>query len=75
MNPWPPRSPSMNESPPHSKRPVLIGGRVRIRNGPFAGKEGTVTALDAKGQARVSLGLLTARVELRDLITLAEGSA
>jgi hypothetical protein len=50
--------------------PVAMGARVRIRTGPFAGKVGTVVEIDARGQAKVSLGLLSARVESSSLVTL-----
>ncbi len=52
--------------------PVAVGSRVRIRQGAFAGKSGTVTQLDARGAARVAVGALTARVEVGDLVTLGE---
>jgi hypothetical protein len=57
-----------------SDDPVTLGVRVRIRRGPFAGKVGTVIELTEKGQAKVSLGLLSARVECGDLVTLAQKS-
>lgn len=53
-----------------SDQPVTLGMRVRIRTGPFAGKIGTVVELDAKGLAKVSLGLLSARVPSQDLTAL-----
>jgi transcription antitermination factor NusG len=43
------------------------GTRVRVLQGPFLGKVGTVQELDGKGGARVMLGLLAVRVETRDL--------
>jgi hypothetical protein len=43
------------------------GTRVRVLQGPFLGKVGTVQELDGKGGARVMLGTLAVRVETRDL--------
>jgi hypothetical protein len=55
-----------------STHPPGVGARVRIRQGAFAGKIGTVIELDARGAARVTVGGLTARVESGDLVTLVE---
>jgi hypothetical protein len=49
------------------------GSRVRVLEGPFSGKVGVVQELDGKGGARVMLGLLAVRVEVRDLARCAEG--
>jgi len=43
------------------------GARVRVLEGPFSGKVGIVLELDGKGGARVMLGLLAVRVDVRDL--------
>jgi KOW motif len=55
--------------------PVVInkGARVRVLEGPFAGKEGIVQELDGKGGARVMLGLLAVRVDVKDLAGRDEG--
>jgi hypothetical protein len=49
------------------------GVRVRVLEGPFAGKVGVVQELDGRGGARVMLGLLAVRLEVRDLARSAEG--
>lgn len=48
------------------------GARVRVLEGPFAGKEGIVQALDGNGGARVMLGLLAVRIDVKDLASAAE---
>jgi transcription antitermination factor NusG len=48
------------------------GVRVRVAQGPFAGKVGVVQELDAKGGARVMLGLLAVRFELEHLTVHAD---
>ncbi|AKU99736.1 hypothetical protein AKJ09_06400 [Labilithrix luteola] len=54
--------------------PIEKGTRVRVLAGPFANKLGVVEELDAKGRARVRLGLLAATVELKDLVASTEGT-
>ncbi len=44
-----------------------VGVRVRVLGGPFAGRVGVISELDGKGGARVTLGLLSARVLLENL--------
>jgi hypothetical protein len=44
-----------------------IGAKVCVVRGPFAGRIGIISKLDGKGGARVTLGLLSARVMLDDL--------
>ena len=44
-----------------------VGARVRVLGGPFAGRLGVISELDGKGGARVTLGLLSARVLLENL--------
>jgi hypothetical protein len=44
-----------------------IGAKVCVVRGPFAGRIGMISKLDGKGGARVTLGLLSARVLLDDL--------
>jgi transcription antitermination factor NusG len=46
-----------------------------VLEGPFAGKVGVVQELDAKGVARVMLGLLAVRLPVKDLVSLIEGRA
>jgi hypothetical protein len=53
--------------------PVEKGTRVRVLAGPFVGKVGVVQELDGKGGARVMLGLLATRLDVKDLIASAEG--
>ncbi len=56
------------------RQPIEKGTRVRVLGGPFANKVGVVEELDAKGRARVRLGLLAAMLDLKDLVASAEGS-
>ncbi|HZU84190.1 MAG TPA: hypothetical protein VE987_14775, partial [Polyangiaceae bacterium] len=51
---------------------VEKGSRVRVLDGPFCGKVGVVHELDGKGGARVMLGLLAVRVNVRDLARCAD---
>jgi KOW motif len=44
-----------------------VGTQVRVLGGPFAGRVGVISELDGKGGARVTLGLLSARVLLENL--------
>ena len=46
---------------------LLVGAKVRVLGGPFAGRLGVISELDGKGGARVTLGLLSARVLLENL--------
>ena len=48
------------------------GARVRVLEGPFAGKVGVVHELDGKGGARVMLGLLAVRLAVKDLAVSVE---
>ncbi len=52
---------------PSPKQAIDRGAHVRALAGPFAGQSGVVQELDGKGGARVLFGLLSSRVELRDL--------
>jgi hypothetical protein len=52
---------------------VEKGAKVRVLEGPFAGKEGLVQDLDGNGGARVMLGLLAVRIDVSDLVSSAEG--
>jgi hypothetical protein len=49
------------------------GTRVRVVEGPFGGQVGTVQELDARGMARVMLGLLAVRLEVSNLAVDVEG--
>jgi hypothetical protein len=53
--------------------PVERGTRVRVLTGPFMGKIGVVQEVDGRGGARVMLGLLATRLDVKDLIASAEG--
>jgi hypothetical protein len=44
-----------------------VGAKVRALGGPFVGRIGVVSKVDGKGGARVTFGLLSARVLLNDL--------
>lgn len=46
---------------------VAVGVKVKVVEGPFAGKVGTVLALDGKGGAKVNFGLLSAHMALGEL--------
>ena len=54
---------------------IEAGARVRVLEGPFSGKVGVVQELDGKGGARVLLGLLAVRLDVRDLARSPEGRA
>jgi hypothetical protein len=56
-----------------SSLPIERGSRVRVLEGPFSGKVGVVHELDGKGGARVMLGLLAVRLEVKNLTTQVEG--
>ncbi|MBL8600578.1 MAG: KOW motif-containing protein [Myxococcales bacterium] len=49
-------------SPSAAPQGVSLGARVRVNEGPFAGRVGTVAELDAR-VVKVSFGLLSARVD------------
>jgi hypothetical protein len=54
------------------RAPIEKGSRVRVLDGAFAGKVGTVQDLDGKGGARVMLGLLAVRVDAKDLVAVTD---
>lgn len=60
-------------SSPPAEAALGPGARVRVLRGPFMGKSGVVQELDGRGGARVMLGLLSARIDLKDLATAADG--
>jgi len=64
------RRPMLTSRPAAS---VDKGARVRVLDGPFSGKVGVVQELDGKGGARVMLGLLAVRIDVKDLADCAEG--
>jgi hypothetical protein len=55
------------------RAPVEKGVRVRVLEGPFAGKVGVVQELDGKGGARVMLGPLAVRLDVKEVVACAEG--
>jgi hypothetical protein len=56
------------------ERPAIEKGtRVRVLEGAFSGKVGVVQEVDGKGGARVMLGLLAVRVDVKDLVRCTEG--
>ena len=57
---------------PASDAPVRVGSRVKVRSGPFAGRVGVVADVDGRGEARVALGPVSARIDVARLVTLAE---
>jgi transcription antitermination factor NusG len=67
------KSPVPTQSDTHSG--IELGARVRVVEGPFSGKGGVVQELDAKGGARVKLGLLVVRFELEHLMPQAQSRA
>jgi transcription antitermination factor NusG len=67
------KSPLSTHAETHSG--IELGARVRVVVGPFSGKGGVVQELDARGGARVKLGLLVVRFELEHLMPQAEGRA
>ena len=56
-----------------ARAPIEKGTRVQVLKGPFVGKTGIVQELDGRGRARVMLGLLAARLDVKDLIASVEG--
>ncbi len=64
----PPR-PGLRGRPSKGSRVAIERGtRVRVLRGPFSGKVGVVHELDGKGNARVMLGLLAVRLEVKNLL-------
>ncbi len=53
--------------------PLRKGARVRVLDGPFTGKTGVVQDIDGKGGARVMLGLLAIRLDVKDLARCVDG--
>jgi hypothetical protein len=69
--PVPRRAPTVTEVDPHA--PIEKGTRVRVLSGPFEGKVGVVQGKDGESGARVMLGLLAMRFEVKELIAVADG--
>jgi hypothetical protein len=68
--------PGFRRRPPPGVDPrasIEKGVRVRVLEGPFAGKVGLVQELDGKGGARVMLGLLAVRLNVTDVVACSEG--
>jgi transcription antitermination factor NusG len=61
------------EPAPVEPSPFERGARVSVLKGPFAGKVGVVQELDGKGGARVMLGLLAVRLDVKNLVSAVEG--
>lgn len=55
--------------------PIEKGSQVRALGGAFQGKTGVVQELDGRGGARVMFGLLTTRVDLKDLVVMSPARA
>lgn len=55
---------------PSEPQPVVAGHLARVSRGPLAGQVGVVQEVDAKGTARIMVGLLATRIPLDDLIGL-----
>lgn len=72
----PRRLPTRSASRTPRHRPgnaIERGARVRVLDGAFSGKVGTVQELDGKGGARVMLGLLAVRIDVKNLVVHEEG--
>jgi len=67
------RAPSRRRPLKAAEVVIERGARVRVLKGPFSGKVGVVQELDAKGGARVMLGLLAVRLEVTHLMPCVEG--
>ncbi|MBI5531976.1 MAG: hypothetical protein HY898_04625 [Deltaproteobacteria bacterium] len=69
--PAPRAVPRQPEHPDHAE-PIEKGSKVKVLSGAFAGKVGVVNELDARGGARILLGLLSTRVALEDLAVVTD---
>ncbi len=67
------RTQAQRPAPGRSIESIERGSKVRVVDGPFAGKVGVVQELDGRGGARVMLGLLAVRVDLNNLAPSAGG--
>ncbi len=52
--------------------PVAVGAKVRVKSGPFAERVGVVAEVDTRGHARVLFGLIAARLDAGELVTVTE---
>jgi transcription antitermination factor NusG len=68
-----PRVERDREPAPAEVSPFERGARVSVLKGAFAGKIGVVQELDGKGGARVMLGLLAVRLDVKNLVSAVEG--
>jgi transcription antitermination factor NusG len=67
------KGPSRGGARSRTAASIERGTRVRVLEGPFSGKVGTVHELDGKGGARVMLGLLAVRFDVTNLTVHDEG--
>jgi transcription antitermination factor NusG len=68
------RRPRVEREPaPAEASPFERGARVSVLKGAFAGRIGVVQELDGKGGARVMLGLLAVRLDVKNLVSVADG--
>ena len=67
----PPRPGLQGRASKASRVAIERGTRVRVLRGAFSGKVGVVHELDTKGNARVMLGLLAVRLEVKNLVPCA----
>lgn len=73
---FPPSAKLFRAAPARGARAAIsVGARVRVRSGPFEGRVGVVSELDARGAATVRLGLLAVRVEASELEGASAGPA
>jgi hypothetical protein len=69
----PPRAGLRGRFSKSSRVAVERGTRVRVLRGAFSGKVGVVHELDGKGNARVMLGLLAVRLDVKNLVPCGGG--
>ncbi len=69
----PPRPGLRGRASKGSHAAIERGTRVRVLRGAFSGKVGVVHELDGEGSARVMLGLLAVRLEVKNLLPCVEG--
>ncbi len=60
------------KEPVETTSPVVVGAKVKVKSGPFAERIGTVAEVDAKGHTRVLFGLIAARLEASELVTVSD---
>jgi transcription antitermination factor NusG len=69
--PAPAPKPAAAPKPAVAPTAVAVGVKVKVTDGPFAGKLGTVLAVDGKGGAKVNFGLLSAHMAIAELSPVA----